>query len=167
MLSIARLILVLLFVLFGISGTQTIWAQEFSNISPMEQSLENMSAQMEEVVERLTMMSDRFGALKQVQEITVYLLVIVFMMGLAFVIFGFYIGQEHKLSLFTKRLYLVSFLALVIPVTIIIIRYLANTLLSGGINDPFLPIAFILLIPVATSYILMIVKYRHEPPQSH
>ena len=155
-----------LFVLFGISGTQTIWAQEFSNISRMEQSLENMSAQMEEVVERLTMMSDRFGALKQVQEITVYLLVIVFMMGLAFVIFGFYIGQEHKLSLFTKRLYLVSFLALVIPVTIIIIRYLANTLLSGGINDPILPVAFILLIPVATSYILMIVKYRHETPRS-
>ena len=85
-----------LFVLFGISGTQTIWAQEFSNISRMEQSLENMSAQMEEVVERLTMMNDRFGALKQVQEITVYLFVIVFMMGLAFVIFGFYIGQEHK-----------------------------------------------------------------------
>jgi hypothetical protein len=70
----------------------------------MEQSLENMNAQMEEVVERLTMMSDRFGALKQVQEITVYLFVIVFMMGLAFVIFGFYIGQEHKLSLFTETL---------------------------------------------------------------
>jgi ABC-type multidrug transport system permease subunit len=157
---------VILFVLFGISGTQAIWAQEFSNVSRMEQSLENMSSQMEEVVERLTMMNDRFGALKQVQEITVYLLVIVFMMGLAFVIFGFYIGQEHKLSLFTKRLYLVSFLALVIPVTIIIIRYMANTLLSGGINDPILPVAFILLIPVATSYILMIVKYRHEAPRS-
>ena len=54
-----------LFVLFGISGTQTIWAQEFNNISRMEQSLENMNVQMEEVVERLTMMSDRFGALKQ------------------------------------------------------------------------------------------------------
>ena len=156
----------ILFVLFGISGTQTIWAQEFSNVSRMEQSLENMSSQMEEVVERLTMMNDRFGALKQVQEITVYLFVIVFMMGLAFVIFGFYIGQEHKLSLFTKRLYLVSFLALVIPVTIIIIRYMANTLLSGGISDPILPVAFILLIPVATSYILMIVKYRHEAPRS-
>jgi hypothetical protein len=74
---------VVLLVLFGISGTQTIWAQEFSNVSRMEQSLENMSSQMEEVVERLTMMNDRFGALKQVQEITVYLFVIVFMMGLA------------------------------------------------------------------------------------
>ncbi|MGA9318417.1 MAG: hypothetical protein WBV84_10215, partial [Nitrososphaeraceae archaeon] len=63
-------------------------------------------------------------------------------------------------------LYLVSFLALVIPVTIIIIRYMANTILSGGINDPILPVAFILLIPVVTSYILMIVKYRHEAPRS-
>jgi hypothetical protein len=43
---------------------------------------------------------------------------------------------------------------------------LANTLLSGGLNDPILPVAFILLIPVATSYILMIVKYRHETPRS-
>jgi hypothetical protein len=132
----------------------------------MEQSLENMSAQMEEVVERLTMMSDRFGALKQVQEVTVYLFVIVFMMGLAFVVFGFYIGQEHKLSLFTKRLYLISFFALVIPVTIIIIRYLTNTILSGSIYDPFLTVAFILPIPVATSYVLMIVKYKHEAARS-
>lgn len=154
-----------LLVLFGISETQTIFAQ-ITNVSRMEQSLENMSFQLGEVVERLNMMSDRFGMLKQVQEITVYLFVIVFMMGLAFVIFGFYIGQEHKLSLFTKRLYLISFFALVIPVTIIIIRYLANTLLSGDINDPFLTVAFILLIPVVTSYILMIVKYRHEAPRS-
>jgi hypothetical protein len=157
---------VILFVLFGIGEIQTIWAQELSNVSRMEQSLENMSAQMGEVVERLTMMGDRFGMLKQVQEITVYLFVIVFMMGLAFVIFGFYIGQEHKLSLFTRRLYLISFFALVIPVTIILLRYLTNTLLSGDITDPFLTVAFILLIPVATSYILMIVKYRHEAPRS-
>lgn len=155
-----------LLVLFGISETQTIWAQEITNVSRMEHSLENMSAQMGEVVERLTTMSERFGMLKQVQEVTVYLFVIVFMMGLAFVIFGFYIGQEHKLSLFTKRLYLISFFALVFPVTIIIIRYLMNTILSGSINDPFLTVAFILLIPVATSYVLMIVKYRHEVPRS-
>jgi hypothetical protein len=158
-------ILVILFILFGISGTQTIWAQDLSNASRMGRSLENMSAQMGEVVERLTMMSDRFGGLQQVQEVTVYLFVIAFMMGLAFVIFGFYIGQEHKLSLFTKRLYLVSFFALVIPVTIILIRYMVNTLLSGKVNDPILTVAFLLLIPVTTSYILMIVKYRHETPR--
>jgi len=165
-LSITKSILVALLVSFGISETQTILAQEITNVSSMEQSLENMSVQLGEVVDRLNMMSDRFGMFKQVQEVTVYLLVIVFMMGLAFVIFGFYIGQEHKLSLFTKRLYLISFFALVIPVTIIIIRYLANTFLSGDINDPFLTVAFILLIPVATSYILMVVKYRHEASRS-
>jgi hypothetical protein len=81
---------VALLVLFGISETQTILAQEITNVSSMEQSLENMSVQLGEVVERLNMMSDRFGMLKQVQEVTVYLFVIVFMMGLAFVIFGFY-----------------------------------------------------------------------------
>jgi hypothetical protein len=166
LLLITTSILMILFVLLGIGETQTIWAQELSNVSRMERSLENMSAQMGEVVERLTVMSDRFGMLKQVQEITVYLFVIVFMMGLAFVIFGFYIGQEHKLSLFTRRLYLISFFALVIPVTIILIRYLTTTLLSGDITDPFLTVAFILLIPVTTSYILMIVKYRHEAPRS-
>ena len=152
----------ILFVLFGISGTQTIWAQEFSNVSRMEQSLENMSSQMEEVVERLTMMNDRFGALKQVQEITVYLFVIVFMMGLAFVIFGFYIGQEHKLSLFTKRLYLIAYFALIVPITVILVRYIANTLLSGMLDDPVLLVALLLLIPVTASYILMIVKSRHD-----
>jgi len=59
---------------------------------------------MGEVVERLTMMNERFGMLKQVQEIMVYHFVIVFMMGMAFVIFGFYIGQEHKLSLYKETL---------------------------------------------------------------
>jgi hypothetical protein len=157
-------IVVILFISFGTGVTQPIWAQEFGNVSRMEHSLENMSAQMEEVVERLTMMSDRFAVLKQVQEITVYLFVIGFMMGLAFVIFGFYIGQEHKLSTFTKRLYLISFFALVVPVTIVLIRYMANTLLIGEVNDPILLVAFLLLIPVATSYILMIVKYRRDAP---
>ena len=117
---------------------------------------------MEEVVECLTMMSDRFAMLKQVQEVTVYLFVIGFMMGLAFVIFGFYIGQIHKLSTFTKRLYLISFFALVVPITMILIRYMTNTLLIGEVNDPILLVAFLLLIPVATSYILMIVKYRRD-----
>ncbi|MPZ06777.1 MAG: hypothetical protein GEU26_10270 [Nitrososphaeraceae archaeon] len=160
-------ILVILFISFGTGVIQPIWAQEFSNTSRMEHSLENMSTQMGEVVERLTMMSDRFAVLKQVQEVTVYLFVIGFMMGLAFVIFGFYIGQEHKLSIFTKRLYLISFFALVVPVTIILIRYMANTLLSGEVNDPILLVAFLLLIPVATSYILMIVKYRRDGVRNH
>jgi len=43
---------------------------------------------------------------RQESIIQLYITIIVFMMGLAFVIFGLYIGQEQKLSVFTKRLYL-------------------------------------------------------------
>ena len=94
--------------------------------------------------------------------IQLYLTIIVFMMGLAFVIFGLYIGQEQKLSLFTRRLYLIAFFALIVPVTVILLRYIANTLLSGALNDPVLTVAFLLLIPVTASYVLMIVKSRHD-----
>ena len=158
-------ILLILAISFGMGGTQTIWAQEFGNESRAIHSLENMSAQLGEVVDRLDSMSEGFGVLRHFQEVTIYLFVIAFMMGLAFVIFGLYIGQEHKFSLFTKRLYLISFFALVLPVTIILVRYLAHTLLSGNLNDPILTIAFILLVPVTTSYILMVVKYRRETPR--
>jgi uncharacterized membrane protein len=131
----------------------------------MENSLEDMSALTGKVVERLTSINDAFGAFMQVEEVSIYLFVIAFMMGLAFIIFGFYIGQEHKLSLFTKRLYLITYFALVIPVTIILVRYLVHNLLSYNADDPFLTVAFLLLIPVVTSYILMIVKYRRDKPR--
>jgi hypothetical protein len=94
--------------------------------------------------------------------IQLYLTIIVFMMGLAFVIFGLYIGQEHKLSNFTKRLYLIAYFALIVPVTVILLKYIATTLLSGALNDPVLLVAFLLLIPVTASYVLMIVKSRHD-----
>ena len=84
------------------------------------------------------------------------------MMGLAFVIFGLYIGQEHKLSVFTKRLYLMAYFALIVPITVILVRYIASTLLSGMLDDPLLIVALLLLIPVTASYILMIVKSRHD-----
>jgi uncharacterized membrane protein len=155
----------ILFISFRTGGIQTVWAQEFSNVSRMEHSLENMSAQTGEVVERLTSINDAFGAIKQVEEVSIYLFVIAFMMGLAFIIFGFYIGQEHKLSLFTKRLYLITYFALVVPVTIILVRYLVYNLLYYNADDPFLIVAFLLLIPVVTSYILMMVKYRRDTPR--
>jgi hypothetical protein len=84
------------------------------------------------------------------------------MMGLAFVIFGLYIGQEHKLSVFTKRLYLLAYFALIVPITVILMRYIASTLLSGMLDDPVLLVALLLLIPVTASYILMVVKSRHD-----
>ena len=94
--------------------------------------------------------------------IQLYLTIIVFLMGLAFVIFGLYIGQEQRLSLFSKRLYLIAYFALIVPVTVILLRYIANTLLAGAFDDPVLSVAFLLLIPVTASYVLMIVKSRHD-----
>lgn len=84
------------------------------------------------------------------------------MMGLAFVIFGLYIGQEHKLPVFTKRLYLIAYFALIVPLTVILIRYIASTVLSGGLDNPVLSVAFLLLIPVTASYVLMVAKSRHD-----
>ena len=84
------------------------------------------------------------------------------MMGLAFVIFGLYIGQEQKLSVFTKRLYIAAYFALVVPITIMLVSYVANTLLSNVLFDPVLFVAILLLIPVTTSYTLMIVNIRYD-----
>jgi hypothetical protein len=84
------------------------------------------------------------------------------MMGLAFVIFGLYIGQEHKLSAFTRRLYLIAYFALIVPITVILVRYIAIALLSGSLDDPVLLVALLLIIPVTASYVLMIVKSRHD-----
>lgn len=141
------------------------WGQQSNNMSRIQESLDNLSIQMGKEAERLEIIGKDFAELKQGQIVTVYLFVIAFLMGLAFVIFGLYIGQEQRLSLFTKRLYLVAFFALVIPVTVILLRYIANAMYEGDFNNPVLTVAFILLIPVLTSYVLMIVKYRHETPR--
>ena len=90
-----------------------------------------------------------------------YLSVIVFMMGLSFVILTLYIIQEHKLSIFTKRLLLISHLSLMTPVTTILLYYLIRKVLIGE-PDSLMVLTSILLIPVITSYILMVVKYRHN-----
>jgi hypothetical protein len=157
------LISVLIFALISSNLNQITEAQQrLDNISRIQESLENMSITLDEVEDHLSAMSKSFVELKQIQIVTVFLFVIVFLMGLAFVIFGLYIGQEHKLPVFTKRLYLIAYFALVIPVTVIILRYIIDTLLFRGLNDPILSVAFLLLIPVTTSYILMIVKYRRE-----
>jgi hypothetical protein len=91
-----------------------------------------------------------------------YMTIIVFMMGLAFVIFGLYLGQEHKISVYTKRLYLIAYFALIIPITVILVRYIVNAILSGALDDPVLIVAYLLLIPVTASYVLMIAKSRHD-----
>jgi cellulose synthase/poly-beta-1,6-N-acetylglucosamine synthase-like glycosyltransferase len=95
-----------------------------------------------------------------------YMTIIVFMTGLAFVIFGLYIGQEHKLSVFTKRLYMLAYFSLIVPVTVIIVRYIAMQLLSGDLSDPILVVAYLLIIPITASYILMGVKIKHDITKS-
>jgi hypothetical protein len=98
--------------------------------------------------------------------IALYITIIVFMTGLAFVIFGLYIGQEHKLSLFTKRLYLLAFFSLIVPVTVIILRFIISELWAGDYSDPILVVAFLLIIPISASYVLMGVKVRHDAIKS-
>lgn len=149
-------------VLTALDLDQLAWGQQSNDISRIQESLDNMSSQLAEEAGNLKTIGEQFAGLQQGQIVTVYLFVIAFLMGLAFVIFGLYIGQEQRLSLFTKRLYLVAFFALVIPVTVILLRYITNALLDSEFNDPVLTVAFILLIPALTSYVLMVVKYRHE-----
>ena len=84
------------------------------------------------------------------------------MMGLAYVIFGLSHWTKQKLSVFTKRLYLIAYFALIVPITAILVQSVLTTLLSGAFEDPVLTVAFLLLIPVTASYVLMIVKSRHE-----
>ena len=98
--------------------------------------------------------------------LALYITIIVFMTGLAFVIFGLYIGQEHKLSVLTRRLYMLAYFSLIVPVTVIIVRFIAMELLSGDLSDPVLVVAFLLIIPITASYILMVVKVKHDAIKS-
>jgi hypothetical protein len=124
-----------------------------------QDSIENTNNETENRLDKVISLLERE---RQGNIIQLYLTIIVFLMGLAFVIFGLYIGQEQRLSLFTKRLYLIAYFALIVPVTVILLRYIANTLLAGAFDDPVLSVAFLLLIPVTASYVLMIVKSRHD-----
>ena len=137
-----------------------VWSQQ---LAYGQESTENMNNETEDRFDKIIrLLESGKEELRGGIIIQLYLTIIVFMMGLAFVIFGLYIGQEQKLSLFTRRLYLIAFFALIVPVTVILLRYIANTLLSGALNDPVLLVAFLLLIPVTASYVLMIVKSRHD-----
>jgi cellulose synthase/poly-beta-1,6-N-acetylglucosamine synthase-like glycosyltransferase len=146
----------LLLVLASLNLDHTVWAQQQAL---SQDSLENTNTQ---IANRLNTIIELLQQARQGSIIQLYITIIVFMMGLAFVIFGLYIGQEHKLSVFTKRLYLLAYFALIVPITVILVRYIANTLLSGMLDDPLLVVALLLLIPVTASYILMIVKSRHD-----
>jgi hypothetical protein len=145
-------------------GTQLIWSQSSINVSSTDISSENMTSKINELLERMDLLinSSEASPRDEVSEIqSDYLSVIVFMMGLSFVILTLYIIQEHKLSIFTKRLFLISHLSLMTPVTIIILYYLIRKVLIGE-SDSLMVLTSVLLIPVSMSYILMVVKYRRN-----
>ena len=146
----------LLLVLAPLDLDYTVWAQQEAL---SQDSIANNNTQ---IANRLNTIIERLEQARHGSIIQLYITIIVFMMGLAFVIFGLYIGQEQKLSVFTKRLYLMAYFALIVPITVILVRYIASTLLSGVLDDPVLSVALLLLIPVTASYILMIVKSRHD-----
>lgn len=147
---------ILLLLLITPLDSYLIWAQQEA---VGQKSSENIS---NETASRLDTIIELLEQGRQGSIIQLYLTIIVFMMGLAFVIFGLYIGQEHKLSAFTRRLYLIAYFALIVPITVILVRYIAIALSSGSLDDPVLLVAFLLIIPVTASYILMIVKSRHD-----
>jgi hypothetical protein len=134
-----------------------IWAQQEAVLG--QESSENIT---DGTANRLDTIIELLKQGKQGSIIQLYLTIIVFMMGLAFVIFGLYIGQEHKLSAFTRRLYLIAYFALIVPITVILVRHIAIALSSGSLDDPVLLVALLLIIPVTASYVLMIVKSRHD-----
>ena len=146
----------MLFALTSLDLGHTVWSQK---LAFGQDSLENITTQTDN---RLDTIIELLEQSRQGSIIQLYITIIVFMMGLAFVIFGLYIGQEQRLSVFTRKLYLIAYFALVIPITVILVRYIVNTLLSGALDDPILIVALLLLIPVTASYILMLVKSRHD-----
>jgi hypothetical protein len=147
---------ILLLLLITPLDSYLIWAQQEA---VGQKSSENIS---NETASRLDTIIELLEQGRQGSIIQLYLTIIVFMMGLAFVIFGLYIGQEHKLSAFTRRLYLIAYFALIVPITVILVRYIAIALSSGSLDDPVLLVALLLIIPVTASYILMIFKSRHD-----
>jgi cellulose synthase/poly-beta-1,6-N-acetylglucosamine synthase-like glycosyltransferase len=135
----------------------------FAQPSDSQDALDNTNNSTAEKLDRIIELLEqqRRGGI-----FALYMTIIVFMTGLAFVIFGLYIGQEHKLSVFTKRLYMLAYFSLLVPVTVIIVRYIAMQLLSGDLSDPILVVAYLLIIPITASYILMGVKIKHDITKS-
>ena len=158
-LSIYFLPLILLVLAPTFFLTPVILAQSSDNHSTSGKTANQTTAQLDRIIELLE--QSRRGS-----TVALYITIIVFMTGLAFVIFGLYIGQEHKLSIFTKRLYLLAYFSLIVPVTVILVRFIVTQLISGELYDPVLIVAFLLIIPITASYILMGVKVRHDTIRS-
>jgi len=99
-----------------------------------QDSFENTSG---ETADRLDTIIELLEQSRQGSIIQLNLTIIVFMMGLAFVIFGLYIGQEHKLSVFTKGLDPITYFARIVPVTVILLRYIFSALFLSSLDIQF------------------------------
>jgi hypothetical protein len=149
-------LLLLLLLMGSLDLSYTSWAQEQAATQGPPNDMDNQTENQLSTIIKLLQQQKEGGT------VHTFLTVIVFMMGLAFVILGLYIGQEHNLSILTKRLYLAAYFALIVPVTVILIRHIQITLSSGQLDEPRLFVTFLLLIPVAASYVLMAIRSRPD-----
>jgi hypothetical protein len=92
---------------------------------------------------------------------TIYVTVISFMIGIAFVLFGLYLTKKNEQTQKMYNLHRVSVLSLTIPSTIILIQYIVTSITTADPLHGFslILVGFLLLIPIATLYVLMAVTY--------
>ena len=91
----------------------------------------------------------------------IYVTVISFLTGIALVLFGLYLTKKNELTQKMYNLYRVSVFSLTIPSTIILIQFIVTSITTA---DPLhgsslILVGFLLLIPIATLYVLMAVTH--------
>ena len=95
---------------------------------------------------------------------TIYVTVISFMIGIAFVLFGLYLTKKNEQTQKMYNLHRVSVLSLAIPSTIILIQYIITSIIT---EDPLhgfnlILVGILLLIPLVTLYLLMAVTHQQR-----
>jgi hypothetical protein len=87
----------------------------------------------------------------------IYVTVIAFLTGSAFVLFGLYATRKNELTQKMHNLYALSILSLTIPSTIILIEFIViSTIAIDPLHDiPIILLGFLLLIPIGTLYVLV------------
>ena len=158
MLSVHPIIILLLLLIVLLNHNQTVWAQQLSfGQDPFEiQRVPKQQNRLDTIIKLLQ--QSRQGSIIQLN-----LTIIVFMMGLAFVIFGSVHWTGTKtFCLYEETLPDCLFCTYCSYHSYTLTIYSYMLLLSGAFEDPVLTVAFLLLIPVTASYVLMIVKSRHE-----
>ena len=87
----------------------------------------------------------------------IYVTVIAFLTGSAFVLFGLYATRKNEMTQKMHNLYALSILSLTIPSTIILIEFIViSTIVIDPLHDiPLILLGFLLLIPIGTLYVLV------------